>query len=1033
MIKHDRYGTAFLVEGLGAGTGMADVDQHVPGRWKVLETIELHKIYEQKFGTYNTPTKLVFAALNRAGITPKVYIVANPNSQSSRANTIKHPSTLHNFAVDVGKATQEGHPPPSFRVLVSGPSAHALQELIEKTHTVWVESREADIPIDKVQKALDGYVKTKLRSATVAAWVEIQLKTVEGTRPSKAVHTKFDFQQIGYNVTGHAGGYMTTAPKAEHNRIVRIDDKNAAKIEHLKLLREAVVGIYFNDLWRAFKTFVYDAPDGVVHTLDGQLMKNEVRAGFDKAKGKVLPVTAKVTEPFQKAPHRQKPKAKVVASIPGIAGDIGTMIVSADPKDRREQKADGTFTKPAPLPQHVGRMVPESSVNPIVDDTDYQAIFGIYYDHPLIAPKANRQIYWYGNRNHYFNAAFHYATMTGDTPHIAYRIFRKKGDRAGIEISRNELNRQAGPAAQRVKQAIDETIRSFHRQIKSGKALFPAKIAKWLGPDVDIGNPDIPENPFKENPADVDPEGWNKYIRFVRRGTKRQLGLNFFAQLEKKYIDPNTSTQKLWRYSRHRDKPVRMLKKNITMTGERDKRGKPKEKWALYLIEYLMAHKTYGAMQETFMVPLNIVRADDDIPPRGSTRRFTKAEYMQLLRENFSRFPVSKQTNWVFLRAQLSAKFPFARLIRHSVMMEKDVDPTNRKLRRAGIRNIERTAFGYKIDRTEWDAYQMVVAMPPSVAEKEFGLIHRNSYSRLILDEPRLVQQLRQGKRGTRKTLKDFGLTPMKLKTEFITSPLAKASQVDIRPTDVVGKLTVLPPGYFASKLGITWKAKIEDHMDATGEVMTRSVESYEKANDPEERMKIWHQYARKVVLKAKEIEHDIRHYIRALAQVRMEKGSALGAELDANIDTYIRYVREELSPRGHSYAIPQVVTRLGLATYEAPFASLGVRTQSLKIKAPSSEVAKLLILYRLLRRSASNKELGRAMNIRSKGGAFRIFPDNNARVLAQWAAANFLVIRQDDPKSIRRIRARRVLSREERQRGIQHGDHRFARMLRID
>jgi nitrogen regulatory protein PII-like uncharacterized protein len=221
--------------------------------------------------------------------------------------------------------------------------------------------------------------------------------------------------------------------------------------------------------------------------------------------------------------------------------------------------------------------------------------------------------------------------------------------------------------------------------------------------------------------------------------------------------------------------------------------------------------------------------------------------------------------------------------------------------------------------------------------------------------------------------------------------------------------------------------------MDSTGEVISRAVEGYEKANDPEERMKIWHQYARKVVLKSKEIEHDIRHYIRALAQVRMEKGSALGAELDANIDTYVRYIRQEVSATGHSYSIPQVVTRLGLATYEAPFASLGVRTQSLKVKAPSAEVAKLLILYRLLRRSASNKELGRAMNIRSKGGAFRIFPDNNARILAQWAAANFLVIRQDDPKSIRRIRAKRVLSREERQRGIQHADHRFARMLRID
>ena len=132
MIKHHRYGTAFLVEGYGAGSGMADVEQRVPAGWKVLETIELHKIYEQQFGTFNTPTKLVFAALNRAGVVPKVYIVAAPDSKSSREKTIQHPTTLKNFATDVAAATKEGHPPTSFRVMVTGPSSSQLKTLVEK-------------------------------------------------------------------------------------------------------------------------------------------------------------------------------------------------------------------------------------------------------------------------------------------------------------------------------------------------------------------------------------------------------------------------------------------------------------------------------------------------------------------------------------------------------------------------------------------------------------------------------------------------------------------------------------------------------------------------------------------------------------------------------------------------------------------------------------------------------------------------------------------------------------------------------------
>ena len=72
-------------------------------------------------------------------------------------------------------------------------------------------------------------------------------------------------------------------------------------------------------------------------------------------------------------------------------------------------------------------------------------------------------------------------------------------------------------------------------------------------------------------------------------------------------------------------------------------------------------------------------------------------------------------------------------------------------------------------------------------------------------------------------------------------------------------------------------------------------------------------------------------------------------------------------------------------------------------------------------------------MAIKSMGGRFRIFPDNNARVLAQWAAAGYPVIRQDDPRSVRRIASKTMYSKEELHRTVRGGEHRLASFLRTD
>jgi hypothetical protein len=1075
MEKYDRYGTALIVEAYGPGRGLADVEQPIPGGWKAVDDLEVEELFKPRLQTFNIPTKLAFSALLRVGGNPKMYVRGVPDSEGSIVDSIKSPTSLTTLAKDVKTVTMEGHPPHSFRVYITGPAPDEFKKLVKNAHTLWLEHEKKPevTTLEKVQRVLDQYVRTKMSRPVINCWIEFAVETEEGARPSGHTNTKFSYVQTGYSVAAHAGGYAAQTPSEEEQRWLTTQDRKELKnIGNVDKLANAVLNRYYHDVWKVFKRYVYDDPYGVVHTIHHELKKGEVRIAYDKTKGKPVPTSA--TTPEKKydpsEPHKNpvlypassgtvydavtkrrtplthphqgyvtstnpRPRSGVVASIRQTAGDVGNMLISADPKDRVVQHADGSFTRPDPLPPLVGKMVPESPVKPLVDTEKYKAIFGIYYDHPMIVPKLSRQVYWYGSREQFFRAVFEYAVMTGDRPVLAYHIFGKKGNRANISISRKELELDGSIEGRRAQEAIDKTIEAFHREVKRGVALWPAKIAKWLGVSVDLSQNDIPVNPLRDMPKGkkIDPEGWTKYRNYIRNQSRQVLGLNFQAQLAKKYINPTLGQKERYKFSRH-EIPARVgLATTVKYTGERDKQGRPVEPWGVYLVEYLLAHKTLGMHGSTYMIPLNIVRANEDIPPRGTLKRWSQAEYMTLMREKFPKYNLHTLSNWRFLRARTDHHFPFSRLIRVSVALEEDLPKINAQLSQRGVRNIQRTTFGYKIDGIEWDAYQMVVAMPPSVAEKEFGLIHRAAYSRLILDEPRIVEQLRRGVKGNRRSLVAFGLSPVAMSSEFLTSPWSKADPKSIDPNDFGPTMTILPPGYFQSKIGQQWVPKVHEHLNEAGEVVARAIVGYEHANNPEERMDTWLKYAKKIVEKTNEVEYDIRHYLRALANVKMEQRSRLGQELDQNLELYIKYVKREVTPTGGSYTIPVVMYRIGLATYQAPVGSSKVRTDWLTIKAPSESVAQLLILYRLLRRSAANKQLGNAMKIRSAGGKFRIFPDMNARLLAQWAKANFIVIRQDEPKGIRRIAPRIRFDRKDLDRGAIDSHHLLAKLLRID
>lgn len=1043
MVKHDYFGPVFLTEGMGAGTTVFDVDQPAKASWKPLETIDIYKLYAQQFPAFNSVTKLVIDALNIAGHIPQVYIVGSPATDgkgqpTKNAEAIKNPASFYGLIKDVGEAIAEGHPPNGFTLFVTGPRVNDIQDLVDYAYDQWKrtwDGKSHGKVNPEVHDAVVNFAKTKVKPNHIVAWVELGLQTVDDARPSKERRVRFSLTRHRSKVSGHAGGYANETPTPAMLEKLRMADSTVASPNGLRDLRPAIVHAIISDTWTSFKTWYLKADTGFVHEFDREWKKDSVRKGYDDAKGHV-PVTRFNPDLKNLKSVRGTPADRVVGSVADTGSSIGTMVVTANENERLHQDAQGNWVKPPDMPRQVGTMIPAGKVASWLEDANYKAIFGIYYDHPLIVPVRNKQIYWYSNKNHFMRAVHQYAVMTGDSPSLAYRVFNKSGPRSGIAITRVELERSEGGDAQRFLSGLDAVIETFHRQVKDGKALYEHKVAHWMGPDVKI-----PQNAYMDMPKapeGLDTEKFDTYVRWVRKETAGTLGLGFQRNWPKKFMDPKTGKLARITHSRHQIRSFSNLSKTHKFTGERNAAGKVIEPSGTYLIEYLLGHKASGMLGETYMVTLNVIRADDDFPPQSTPLNISRNNLVKAMTEHFGKFPIARNpNNWTYIRPTMSDPFPFPRMIRHSVVLGKDLPHINKGL----PKGIERTMFGYVIDGIEWDAYQMIVAMPPSVAEKEFGLLHRQAYRRLIIDEPRMVGQLRRGKLGKRRSIRAFGLTPFRVKFEQVPDAegdedmFARVNPGEIDPNKFGPDYSVLGADYWLSEIGDTWKPKIASRLNHATNVMERAVVDYERAKTFEEKQIIFLKYLNEVRLTSKECEHDIRSLMIQIASASQKQkmgNTSYSRDISSHVNTYIKYIRQEIEG-GHTVMVPAVIKTLGLSVYEAPFGSIGLKTIEWSVKAPSASVAQLLILYRLLRRSVSNKDLGKAMGIKGKFGRYRVFPDNNARVLAHWARTNYLTIEQNDPRGIHRIASRIKLDKDELRRGEIDALQRGAKMLRID
>ncbi|MBW2637364.1 MAG: hypothetical protein JRC86_07580 [Deltaproteobacteria bacterium] len=199
--------------------------------------------------------------------------------------------------------------------------------------------------------------------------------------------------------------------------------------------------------------------------------------------------------------------------------------------------------------------------------------------------------------------------------------------------------------------------------------------------------------------------------------------------------------------------------------------------------------------------------------------------------------------------------------------------------------------------------------------------------------------------------------------------------------------------------LGEKWTPIIKRHFNHAEQVVKRTVSGYEHSGSPEQREAAWDLYIREAMELESTTETQINNMMQHLMAMQMRRRPQPGSkehDMMQNVRQYVRFVKQDIGSTGRTIRVPQVVKELKLSEFHAPFGSAGGRTAVLSVTAPSEDVARLVIFYRLLRRSVTNKTVGRLMKLTDLGGKRKIFPELHGRLLAQWAASHFAVIQNE-------------------------------------
>ena len=519
-----------------------------------------------------------------------------------------------------------------------------------------------------------------------------------------------------------------------------------------------------------------------------------------------------------------------------------------------------------------------------------------------------------------------------------------------------------------------------------------------------------------------------------------------------------------------------------------------KDEWKNYMITYLLGHKAYASTLNSFMLPVRVRELPGKgVVPTGRHLSASEDKYVEAMWDaSLSGVPAfrilanargqrgsaaqladlsnSNKTNagrkWYYLPSSFSQAFPYARMVMPDVRTDHQVAEANAKLKKVSEKHpLERTKLGYRYQGFEFRAYQMFVSMPKSKAEKKFK-ISRGGEGVDVFSNPGFMEVFKTHlNKGTRGNPMALGLSPRQSRFVGVGDNFyGFKNPQTIDPTSISGrKETVLPTYYFSHPaFDAQWKPEIKQVEQGINRLTHTYVHDVKKlGNDLKQSVITKHEYEELVREAEKVYGRKTKNHMHTSAslllkmlnnykyEIGQEKARDIGAmagdtpaiEAFDNLDNFIQHVRADFNSRENitdegkiiNPNLPNVTKGIRTTSYKAILGyGLGQKELHISIKAPTSDMAKLYIMYRLLRRSSSNPVLGQQAYKTIMGTEVQRQKFLAAKYLFDWADSGYLVLPDHDVRGLKYLPHKKRYEKNEFmvKHSAKYGDHATARLV---
>ncbi len=740
------------------------------------------------------------------------------------------------------------------------------------------------------------------------------------------------------------------------------------------------------------------------------------------------------------AVHITNPVPSTAISDDNYSGFIPT----AYPEQRIAQLADGTFTKvDRQRPHAVSEGPPlkaalDGRFPSFFSNSRYYAYLGLRFESPLLQ-YIRAQTWWYPTASMAQSATAWYAHLTGDRAlPVLFVVDRYNQHAIGFNRVRSSSNpdlRDIIGKWKKFRELLDNSHKQgfqAHKQYLEQNKL--SKMAKlW---ELHKNNFQALIGAYKAAQKSKDTDDlreWRRFLKTLRKDATQHLYIRFRrGDIPDSESKPYSAT--LTRSStvqQHRAMKRGLKKAEFWGSDE----SKP---WNMYYVEYLIAYgQSSTGTAPSYMIPVNVVEKPiKGAKPRKSVTKVEKGYLRDMMGKLFRGPMFRAKDEWEYIKGSLQQPFPYPRLIRRYVIQPAGLKYINKLFKG---KPVTRTSRGYKIGNKEFESWSMVVMLPPNVAREKLKLVGPGGSSKFWVDDAPVHRAIGQrgllpfepltaapGAEGT-----SLQIPSRKEPGEVLTRttpPDTSDRTVGARysPRQVgIADVTALPPGYF-ERAGQHFRPNIRHTLvDSTRQVLRAQYE-YERETDAQKQERMWNEFDRRGGKRdqlREKVMTEIRKTLGHTLKIVMPRADLLNKQ----ITQFLVYADTDRS-------IPEVVTKFRMSTYTAPVVSEQGRTSDMRIRAPSPEVAKLLMLYKLLRKSPDNPQLKNLAKVPKHKSRTPLFPFMATLILRHWAQTRFLVIAHDDVPGVRRIpqRQQQFVSKADFQtkRLEKFGEHKFARMV---